>query len=145
MQTNDLVLQENDSIILNCTYQIDVNTDISIVKIIWEKQFDVFKDIAIFLTSGDQKSFIEKNMRDLYINRTCLIAPTTSLSAVMIINDSVCSDVGKYRCRIEYYADGLGRNQTSVSVVYFNGKLMHLICSNIDFLFTLNNMSTCIF
>lgn len=121
MQTNDLVLQENDSIILNCTYQTDVNT-MSIVKIIWEKQIDVFKDIAIFPTFGDQKPFIEKNMQDLYNDRTCLIAPTTSLSAVMIINDSVCSDVGKYRCRIVYYAENSERNQTSVSFVYFNGK-----------------------
>lgn len=46
-------------------------------------------------------------MRPLYNNRTELIAPNTSLAAVMIIKNPICWDEGTYRCWIVYFFRGL--------------------------------------
>ena len=56
-------------------------------------------------------------------NRTELIAPTNgSLSAILIIKDLVCDDVGEYRCWVDYYFDEANHVSTSTSTVVFEGK-----------------------
>lgn len=62
-------------------------------------------------------------MRPLYNNRTELIAPNTSLAAVMIIKNPICWDEGTYRCWIVYFFRGLKKSRISDSVVEFNGFL----------------------
>lgn len=125
MQTKDVVtiLHEENDIILNCTYQKDSKEDISNRNIRWQKLIDgKYEDIAMFSPPSGQEPFIVKNMQLLYNNRTNLIAPKTSLSAVMIIKDPVCSDEGRYRCWIEYYSDKSETFQTSGSIVEFHAK-----------------------
>ena len=62
-------------------------------------------------------------MESLYNNRTELIAPTeSSLSAVLILKELVCDDVGVYRCWVEYYSDKAYYVITSLSTVAFKGK-----------------------
>nr|XP_022319723.1 uncharacterized protein LOC111122317 isoform X2 [Crassostrea virginica] len=59
-------------------------------------------------------------MGSLYINRTKLIAPTNvSLSAILILKDLICSDVGVYRCWVDYYSNNLNHELTSLSTVAF--------------------------
>lgn len=65
---------------------------------------------------------VVQNMQSLYNNRTELIAPNSSLAAVLIIKDPVCSDEGIYRCKILYFSDASDKNETSSSVVEFEGK-----------------------
>lgn len=130
MQTNDVVvnLQEDNNIILNCTYHEDAKEDIAKRNIRWQKQIvETFKDIAMFSPPGGPLPFIVKEMQPFYINRTELIAPNTSLSAVLIIKDPICSDEGLYRCYIVYYSSGVEKAQNGVSVVEFNGKYFFLL------------------
>lgn len=131
----DVNLQENNSIILNCTYQNDEQEFISDGGINWQKQIGgTFKDIAIFSPPGSAlKPFIDSDMHPLYNSRTELIAPNTSLSAVMIIKNPVCSDEGTYRCMIEYIYNSSKEKKTSSSVVSFNGKYKLLVFNIINF------------
>lgn len=124
MQTKDVVtiLHGENDIILNCTYKKDSKEDISNRKIRWQKLIDgKYENIAMFSPPSGQEPFIVRDMQLLYNNRTDLIAPNTSLSAVMIIKDPVCSDEGRYRCWIEYYSDKSEKFQTSGSIVEFHG------------------------
>lgn len=124
MKTEDVVfdLQKDNKIILNCTYDKDDTEYIAERAIKWQKQIDgTFKDVAFFSPPGGQAPFIQKEMENLYKNRTELIGPNTSLSAVMIIKDPVCIDEGTYRCWIQYYAFSSVQEEVNSSVVVFNG------------------------
>lgn len=125
VKTEDVVfdLQKDNRIILNCTYNKDDTEDISDRGIKWQKQIDgTFKDVAFFSPPGGQAPFIQKEMENLYKNRTELIGPNTSLSAVMIIKDPVCIDEGTYRCWIQYYALSSVQEEVNSSVVVFNAR-----------------------
>lgn len=132
LQTNDVVvnLQEDNSIILNCTYQIDDEEYISNRKIKWQKQINGEpKVIAMFSPLGGPPPFIEEEMQPFYNNRTELIAPNTSLSAVLMIKDPVCSDEGIYQCWIEYYPSQVDSETTQImpSIVEFECKYIFII------------------
>lgn len=116
--------QENNIIILNCSYHLDGGEDVSNRDIRWQKKIgNEFKEIATFSPPGGQDPFFESGMGDFYKNRTELIAPNnnTSLSAVMIVRNSECTDKGMYQCKIEYYSGG-SQTETSSSFVEFIGK-----------------------
>lgn len=124
VKTEDVVfdLQKDNRIILNCTYNKDDTEDISDRAIKWQKQIDgTFKDVAFFSPPGRSAPVIHKDMENLYKNRTELIGPNTSLSAVMIIKDPVCIDEGTYRCWIQYVAVNSVQEEVNSSVVVFNG------------------------
>lgn len=129
LETDDVIVQENDSIMLNCTYRNDSMEYISNSDIRWQKQIgDEFEDIAAYSPPGGFKPFIVKKMRPFYDNRTKLIAPNTTLAAVLIIKDPSCSDVGTYRCWIRYtYPDSLVQPKTSLSTFSFNGKGIYIL------------------
>lgn len=129
LETDDVIVQEDDSIMLNCTYRNDSMESISNTEIRWQKQIgDKFEDIAAYSPPGGFKPFIVKDMRPFYDNRTKLIAPNTILAAVLIINDPSCSDVGTYRCWIKYtYPNSLGETKTSYSTFSFNGKCIYML------------------
>lgn len=129
LETDDVIEQEDDSIMLNCTYRNDSMEYISNYDIIWQKQIeDKFEDIAAYSPPGGFKPFIVEDMRLFYDNRTKLIAPNTTLAAVLIIKDPFCSDVGTYRCWIKYtYPGSLGKTKTSLSTFSFNGKGIYML------------------
>lgn len=130
MHTENVVaiLQDAKRIILNCTYENDTEEIISDRNIRWKKQIKgVFKDLALFSPPGGQIPFIYGDMQSLYSNRTELIAPNSSLSAVMIIKDPVCSDEGIYQCWIDYFSKSLVTILTSNSTVEFRGKYVFFI------------------
>lgn len=132
-QTEDVfaLLQEDNRIILNCTYKNDSGEKISDRSIRWQKQIkDEFEDIAVFSPPGKQEPFIVKEKQPSYNNRTILIAPNTSMAAVMIIKDPVCSDEGIYQCWIEYYSDSSVQRKTSQTIVGFVGKYVLLMLLN---------------
>lgn len=116
-------LQEDNNFTLNCTYHKDNKESISNGGIRWQKQINgAFKNVAFFSHSGGEPPFITEEMKSLYENRTELIGPNTSLSAVMIINDPVCTDEGTYRCWIEYFVGHSQKVNNVSSVVVFNSK-----------------------
>nr|XP_034316384.1 uncharacterized protein LOC117685911 [Crassostrea gigas]XP_034316385.1 uncharacterized protein LOC117685911 [Crassostrea gigas] len=120
LKTEDVVFEEGDNIILNCTYYKDIQEHILSGGIRWQKQIDdYFKDIALYSPPGGLYPFFAKEMWPLYMNRTKLMAPNISLSAVMNIEDPICSDQGVYRCWIKYLSDNSVKLQTSGSVVKF--------------------------
>lgn len=122
LTTGDVIFQQNDSIILNCTCHADSKEDISDMDIRWQKQIGYeFKDIAFFSPPGRAGPFFFNEMEPLYNNRIELIGPNTSLSAVMIIKHHLCSDQGVYQCRIRYFNDNSVETQTSRSIVVFKG------------------------
>lgn len=129
LETDDVIVQENDSIMLNCTYRNDSRESISNSDIRWQKQIgDTFVDVAAYSPPGGFKPFIVEDMRRFYDNRTKLIAPNTTLAAVLIIKDPSCSDVGTYRCRIRYiYPGSLEKNKTSLSTFSFNVKGIYML------------------
>lgn len=122
LTTGDVIFQQSDSIILNCTYHADSTEYISDRDIRWQKQIGYeFKDIAIFSPPGRAGPFIVKEMEPLYNNRIELIGPNTSLSAVMVIKHPLCSDKGVYQCRIDYFNSNSLETQTSRSIEVLNG------------------------
>lgn len=126
METEDVVidLQEDNRITLNCTYRSDSTDEISDRNIRWQKQINgTFRDVAIFSPPNGIAPYINENMQDFYINRTELIGPNNSFSAVMIIKDLLCTDEGAYKCLIKYYVGvSSEREKTVFSVVVFNSK-----------------------
>lgn len=130
MNTEDVIvnLQAGSRIILNCSYQNDSKEDIANRYIIWQKQIgSSFKDVAYFSPPGGATPSFHKEMENLYKNRTELIGPNTSLSAVMIIKDPVCTDEGTYKCWIEYFDEESTKLEKNVSsVVVFNSKYIPL-------------------
>lgn len=122
------ILQDAKRITLNCTYEKDLKEKIADMNIRWKKQIkDKFKVLASFSPPGGLAPFINGDMEPLYSNRTELIAPNTSLSAVMIIKDPVCSDEGIYQCWIEYISKSSVTTNTSLSIVGFSGKYVLLV------------------
>lgn len=133
MHTEDVVaiLQEDNSFILNCTYNKNSKEDIGTRNIRWRKRINgVFEDIAVFSPPGKQEPFIVKEKHPWYNNRTLLIAPNTSMAAVMIIKDPVCSDEGIYQCWIRYYSDSSVKSKTTITIVGFVGKYVLLMLLN---------------
>lgn len=131
MHTDDVaVSQEDNSIILNCTYHKDSMEKISDRDIRWQKRIEgEFQDLAVFSPPGGLEPFLKSEKKPLYKNRTELIAPNISLVAVMVIRNPVCSDEGIYRCSIDYYSGTSENSQTSRSVVEFNGNFYVYIFS----------------
>lgn len=128
--TDDVVviLQEDNSIILNCTYQNDSKEEMENRNIIWQKQIEGdFKDLAVFSPPGGATPFLDTDVQHQYDYRTTLFGPNTSLSAVMIIKDPVCSDEGIYRCWIQYFLGNSRMSNTSRSVVEFKCKYLFII------------------
>ena len=108
---------------------MEINEDIGNRDIRWQKWIgNTFKDLAIFSPPGGQPPFIEREMASSYSNRTELIAPTEdSLSAVLILKELVCDDVGIYRCWVEYYSNKSNDVSTSLSTVAFEGKKYFIV------------------
>lgn len=123
LKTEDVIFQDSDSIILNCTYYKDIIEYIMDRNIRWQKLIgDEFKDIAAFSPPWGPEPFILKDMQHLYSNRTELLAPyTSSLSVVMIIKEPLCSDKGVYRCWVNYFSYSDSKIQISRSVVKLKG------------------------
>lgn len=128
MKTEDVIFKEGDIIILNCTYHKNDIEYVSSRNIRWQKQTDnYFKDIAVFSPPGGPGPFIVWEMQSFYSNRTKLITPNISLSAVLIIKYPICSDQGVYRCWIEYYSKSSEKVHTSGSDVKFKCNYFYLI------------------
>lgn len=146
-EENIIITQEDHRIYLNCTYQMESDKEkINNNKIKWQNKIEnTFIDLAFFSPPGGDKPFIEKNMQASYSNRTELIAPNTSLSAVLIIKDPVCSDNGIYQCFIESYMPYSSEKiKTSRSVVVFHGKyiLFHFnMILHVYFLFNITKVN----
>lgn len=127
LKTEKVVISEDDqNVILNCTYQKSNDERILNMIIRWRIMLkNEFKDVAIFSPPGGFDPFIEETMEDLYKNRTELIAPTISqLSAVMIIKNPVCTDEGIYQCWIQYTVGNSIKNvvESANTSVQFDGK-----------------------
>lgn len=144
LKTEEVVVfsKEDEDIILNCTYQNNTDERISEADIRWRiREKNVFKDVAIFSPPGRIAPFIESEMEDLYKNRTKLIGPTTSqLSAVMIINNPVCTDEGTYQCWIQYTIGNsvnIKYNQNVTTFVQFNGKYINISLHHIKYTYCL--------
>lgn len=130
LKTEDVIFEEGDTIILTCTYDKDRYEVILNREIRWQKQIgDYFKDIAVFSHPSGLMPFIIRDMQSLYSNRTELIAPNISLSAVLILKHTIYGDQGLYRCWIEYYSEGRVKVQTSGSFVKFKCNYFFLIIS----------------
>ena len=136
LKTEDigLHLHEETDLVLNCTYHKESSEYIGNRDIRWQKWIgNTFKDLAAFSPPGGQSPFIGREMESLYSKRTELIAPTDgSLSAVMILKELVCDDVGEYRCLVEYYSDIANHVSTSLSTVAFKGKNWILYVTIVD-------------
>lgn len=129
LHTEDVVIkQEDNSFTLNCTYHNFSEERINDRSIGWQYQIDgTFKNVAYFSPPGREAPYFLQEMEHLYKNRTELIGPNTSLSAVMIIKDPVCTDEGTYRCWIDYFFSTVSKLTKSVSsVVVFNSKYILL-------------------
>lgn len=123
MKTEDVVidLQDDNRITLNCTYYINSTGEISKRDIRWQKQINgTFQDVALFSPPGGPPPFITKDIVNLYENRTELIGPNISLSAVMIIKDPVCTDEGTYKCWIEYFLGTIKHGEAFSSVAFIS-------------------------
>ena len=113
-------------LVLNCTYQKESNEEIGDRDIRWQKWIgDAFEDVGFFSPPGGKEPVINGVLGSLYNNRTKLIAPTDgSLSAILILQDLIHSDIGEYRCWVEYFSNNQNHELTSLSTVAFKGKTL---------------------
>nr|XP_034316390.1 uncharacterized protein LOC105338290 [Crassostrea gigas] len=123
LETEDVLFQKNDSIVLNCTWHMDSMEDISFYGAIWQKKIgNEFINIAVVSSRGVWL-FDGWNMQPYYRNRAEPITPNTLPSAAMIIKDPVCSDQGVYKCWIKYSSYSNEFDQTSSrSIVTFKAE-----------------------
>ena len=129
LKTEDVVvnLQENTSVSLNCTFRKENYEEIRDRDIRWQKHFgNSFKDVAIFSPPGGREPYIDFAVQNVYINRTDLVAPNNSLSAIMIFTNLICDDEGIYRCWIHYFFENNEYDEYSNSSVIFTGKFLYL-------------------
>nr|XP_022323875.1 nectin-1-like isoform X2 [Crassostrea virginica] len=125
LKTEDVVvnLQDNTRVSLNCTFRNEKYEEIENRDIRWQKLIrDSFEDVAIFSPPGGKEPFITTEVENVYSNRTDLVAPNSSLSALLIISNVICNDEGVYRCWIRYYVNLKEFNEYSNSSVIFTGK-----------------------
>nr|XP_022323905.1 opioid-binding protein/cell adhesion molecule-like isoform X5 [Crassostrea virginica] len=125
LKTEDVVvnLQDNTRVSLNCTFRKENYEEIENRDIRWQKLIrDSFEDVAIFSLPGGKEPYITPEVENVYGNRTDLVAPNSSLSALLIISNVICNDEGVYRCRIRYYVNLKEFNEYSNSSVIFTGK-----------------------
>ena len=122
-------LQDNTRVSLNCTFRKEnfeeiENRDIRCQKLIRES----FEDVAIFSPPGGTEPFISATVENVYGNRTDLVAPNSSLSAIVIISNLICNDEGVYRCWIHYYNNVNLKefDEYSNTSVIFTGKILYL-------------------
>ncbi|XP_078332989.1 cell adhesion molecule 3-like isoform X2 [Crassostrea virginica] len=106
LETKDVVvnLQDNTKVSLNCTFQKEDFEEIENRDIRWQKLIrDSFEDVAIFSPHGGTDPFLTVDLLNVYNNRTDLVAPNSSLSALVIISNVTCNDGGVFRCWIHYF------------------------------------------
>ena len=84
-----------------------------------------FKDVAIFSPPGGREPYIDSAIQNVYINRTDLVAPNNSLSAIMNMINLICDDEGIYRCWIHYFIGKNEYDEYSNSSVIFTGKFLY--------------------
>ena len=131
LKTEDVVvnLQDNTRVSLNCTFRKENYEEIENRDIRWQKLIrDSFEDVAIFSPPGGNKPYINAKVENVYGNRTDLVAPNSSLSALVIISNVICNDEGVYRCWIHYYNNVNLKelDEYSNSSVIFTGKILYL-------------------
>ena len=116
-------LQDDSRVSLNCTFRIENNEEIRDRDIRWQKQNgSSFEDVAIFSPPGGKEPYIDNAVEKIYNNRTDLVAPNNSLSAIMTITNLICDDEGVYRCWIHYFIENIEYSEYSDSSVIFTGK-----------------------
>ena len=128
LKTEDvgLNLQDNTRVSLNCTFRKENNEEIRDRDIRWQKHIgNSFKDVAIFSPPGGKEPYLEKAVKNVYNNRTDLVAPNSSLSAIMTISNLICDDEGVYRCWIHYFIGENEYTELSNSSVIFTGKYLY--------------------
>uniref|UniRef100_A0A8W8MR52 Ig-like domain-containing protein n=1 Tax=Magallana gigas TaxID=29159 RepID=A0A8W8MR52_MAGGI len=114
--TEDVIFEEGDTIILNCTYDKDRYEVILNREIRWQKQIgDYFKDIAFVSPPSGPGPFIIWDMQSPYSNRTELVAPSISLSAVLIVKHLTCANP-KEPEKFQLFPNKLDENQ-SISIL----------------------------
>ena len=124
-------LQDNTSVSLNCTFRKENFEEIRDRDIRWQKLIrDSFENPAIFSPPGGTKPYINAEVENVNGNRTDLVvvAPNSSLSALVIISNVLCNDEGVYRCWIHYfnYVNSKEFDEYSNSSVIFTGKILYL-------------------
>lgn len=109
----NVTLGSNSPLVLNCTYP----PDISVKQITWRKFIiNSYKDLAIFDPGESDAAFATAGV---YLrNRSKLTNPkNSSPSAVLIINDVMCEDDGRYQCFSQYSKDKVIQEATSETAV----------------------------
>ena len=129
LKTEDVVvnLQDNTRVSLNCTFRKETFEKIRDRDIRWQKLIrGSFEDVAIFSSPGGAEPFLAVDVEKIYRNRTDLVAPNSSLSALVIISNVLCNDEGVYRCWIHYFnhVNYKECDEYSNSSVNFTGKIL---------------------
>lgn len=112
-------LGPNSSIVLNCTFELDVNEGIRYVY--WGKKLHgtYYNNLAEFA----YRSAIYNKEHGLSLeNRSNLHSfSDTSLSAILNITDVRCEDVGQYQCKVEFSVGIKGETDQKYTDVYIQG------------------------
>ena len=131
LKTENVVvnLQDNTRVSLNCTFRKENFEEIENRDIRWQKLIrDSFEDLANISPPGGKEPYITAEVENVYGNRTDLVAPNSSLSALLIISNVICNDEGVYQCWIHYFYNVNLKefDEYSNSSVIFTGKILYL-------------------
>lgn len=129
----NVTLRSDSSVVLNCTYILDVNEFIDVLYIRKKTSSGSYIELAKF---NDKFTLYTSNGEYLRERSNIYGLNTGSSSAVMAINDVRCEDDGQYQCYVNYVSKYTSLKNIQNTTVYINGNiLIHIqTLSSLNFL-----------
>lgn len=114
-------LRSNSSIVLNCTYTLDLNEAMDALYIKKKTSSGSYIELAKFTDRGA----LYTSYGEYLIERSKIYGfKNGSSSAVLAINDVRCEDDGQYQCCVDYSSKHTALKNIQNTSIYINGKIL---------------------
>lgn len=117
----NVTLQSDSSIVLNCTYTLDVNEIFDVLTIKKKTSSGSYIELAKFT---DRSTLYILNGEYLRERSNIYGFDTGSSSAALVINDVKCEDDGKYQCCVDYNSKNMAFKKMQETTVYIIGNIL---------------------
>lgn len=134
----NVILKSDSSIVLNCTYILDVNESIDVLFIKKKTSSGSYIELAKFT---DRSTLYIEHGEYLRERSKIYGFKNGSSSVVLAINDVRCEDDGQYQCFVYYNTKDTALKNLQNTTVYINGNIL----IHIQTLSTLNFLNLKVF
>lgn len=117
----NVTLKPDSSIVLNCTYTLNVDETIDVLSIKKKTFSEGYIELAKF---SDRSTLYTQHGEYLRERSDIYGFNTGSSSAVLVINDVKCEDDGQYQCYVDYISKDTGLKYLQNTTVYINGNIL---------------------